>query len=194
MRTGQVIRKTKETDIELELNLDGTGKYDISTGVGFFDHMMELFTRHGLFDIKLKVKGDTYIDCHHSVEDAGIALGKAFKEALGDMKGIKRYGSFYLPMDETLTLSSLDISGRSYLHMDPIPDKRVGDMESEMVKEFFWGFVRNAGITLHIKLIHGENTHHIIESIFKGVARALDQAVAIDERTIGEIPSTKGVI
>lgn len=194
MRNGQVVRKTKETDIELELNLDGTGKYDVSTGVGFFDHMMELFTRHGLFDIKLKVKGDTYIDCHHSVEDAGIALGKAFKEALGDMKGIKRYGSFYLPMDETLTLSSLDISGRSYLHMDPIPDKRVGDMESEMVKEFFWGFVRNAGITLHIKLIHGENTHHIIESIFKGVARALDQATSIDERTIGEIPSTKGVI
>lgn len=194
MRTGQVIRKTKETDIELELNLDGTGKYDVSTGVGFFDHMMELFTRHGLFDIKLKVKGDTYIDCHHTVEDTGIALGKAFKEALGDMKGIKRYGSFYLPMDETLTLSSLDISGRPYLHMDSIPDKRVGDMESEMVKEFFWGFVRNAGITLHIKLIHGENTHHIIESIFKGVARALDQATSIDERTIGVIPSTKGVI
>ncbi|ADO84458.1 imidazoleglycerol-phosphate dehydratase HisB [Ilyobacter polytropus] len=194
MRTGQVMRNTKETNIELELNLDGTGKYDISTGVGFFDHMMELFTRHGLFDIKLKVKGDTYIDCHHSVEDAGIALGKAFKDALGDMKGIKRYGSFYLPMDETLTLSAVDISGRSYLYMDPIPDKRVGDMESEMVKEFFWGFVRNAGITLHIKLIHGENTHHIIESIFKGVARALDQAVTIDSRTIGEIPSTKGVI
>lgn len=194
MRTGQVMRNTKETNIELELNLDGTGKYDISTGVGFFDHMMELFTRHGLFDIKLKVKGDTYIDCHHSVEDAGIALGKAFKDALGDMKGIKRYGSFYLPMDETLTLSAVDISGRAYLYMDPIPDKRVGDMESEMVKEFFWGFVRNAGITLHIKLIHGENTHHIIESIFKGVARALDQAVTIDSRTIGEIPSTKGVI
>ena len=188
------MRNTKETNIELELNLDGTGKYDISTGVGFFDHMMELFTRHGLFDIKLKVKGDTYIDCHHSVEDAGIALGKAFKDALGDMKGIKRYGSFYLPMDETLTLSAVDISGRAYLYMDPIPDKRVGDMESEMVKEFFWGFVRNAGITLHIKLIHGENTHHIIESIFKGVARALDQAVTIDSRTIGEIPSTKGVI
>ena len=194
MRTGQVIRNTKETNIELELNLDGTGKYDISTGVGFFDHMMILFTRHGLFDIKLKVEGDTYIDCHHSVEDAGIALGKAFKDALGDMKGIKRYGSFYLPMDETLTLSAVDISGRSFLHMDPIPDKRVGDMESEMVKEFFWAFVRNAGITLHIKLIHGENTHHIIESIFKGVARALDQAVTIDDRIIGEIPSTKGVI
>ncbi|WP_324291959.1 imidazoleglycerol-phosphate dehydratase HisB [uncultured Ilyobacter sp.] len=194
MRTGQVMRNTKETNIELELNLDGTGKYDISTGVGFFDHMMELFTRHGLFDIKLKVKGDTYIDCHHSVEDAGIALGKAFKDALGDMKGIKRYGSFYLPMDETLTLSAVDISGRAFLYMDPIPDKRVGDMESEMVKEFFWGFVRNAGITLHIKLIHGENTHHIIESIFKGVARALDQAVTIDDRIIGEIPSTKGVI
>jgi len=194
VRTGQVMRNTKETNIELDLNLDGTGKYDISTGVGFFDHMMELFTRHGLFDIRLKVKGDTYIDCHHSVEDAGIALGKAFKDALGDMKGIKRYGSFYLPMDETLTLSAVDISGRAFLHMDPIPDKRVGDMESEMVKEFFWGFVRNAGITLHIKLIHGENTHHIIESIFKGVARALDQAVTIDDRIIGEIPSTKGVI
>ncbi len=194
MRKSSIKRKTRETDIELELNLDGEGKYEISTGVGFFDHMMELFTRHGLFDIKLKVEGDTYIDCHHSVEDAGIVLGKAFKEALGDMKGIVRYGSFYLPMDEALTLTALDISGRPYLYMDPIPDKRVGDMESEMVKEFFWAFVRNAQITLHIKVIHGENTHHIIESIFKGVARALDQAVAIDKRIEGKIPSTKGVI
>ena len=194
MRKSTIKRKTKETDIDLELNLDGTGKYEISTGVGFFDHMMELFTRHGLFDIKLKVKGDTYIDCHHSVEDAGIVLGRAFREALGDMKGIKRYGNFYLPMDETLILAATDISGRAYLHMDPIPDKRVGDMESEMVKEFFWAFVRNAQITLHIKLIHGDNTHHIIESIFKGVARALDQAVTIDERIKGEIPSTKGVM
>ncbi len=194
MRKASTKRITNETNIELDLNLDGTGKYEISTGIGFFDHMMELFTRHGLFDIKLKVKGDTYIDCHHSIEDTGIVLGKAFKEALGDMKGIKRYGSFYLPMDETLTLTALDISGRAYLHMDPIPDKRVGDMESEMVKEFFWAFVRSAQITLHIKLIHGDNTHHIIESIFKGVARALDSAVTIDQRVKGEIPSTKGVI
>lgn len=194
MRKASTKRITNETNIELDLNLDGTGKYEISTGIGFFDHMMELFTRHGLFDIKLKVKGDTYIDCHHSVEDTGIVLGKAFKEALGDMKGIKRYGSFYLPMDETLTLTALDISGRAYLHMDPIPDKRVGDMESEMVKEFFWAFVRSAQITLHIKLIHGDNTHHIIESIFKGVARALDSAITIDQRVKGEIPSTKGVI
>lgn len=194
MRKASTKRITNETNIELDLNLDGTGKYEISTGIGFFDHMMELFTRHGLFDIKLKVKGDTYIDCHHSIEDTGIVLGKAFKEALGDMKGIKRYGSFYLPMDETLTLTALDISGRAYLHMDPIPDKRVGDMESEMVKEFFWAFVRSAQITLHIKLIHGDNTHHIIESIFKGVARALDSAITIDQRVKGEIPSTKGVI
>lgn len=194
MRKASIKRTTNETDIELDLNLDGNGKYEILTGIGFFDHMMELFTRHGLFDIKLKVKGDTYIDCHHSIEDTGIVLGMAFKEALGDMKGIKRYGSFYLPMDETLTLTALDISGRAYLHMDPIPDKRVGDMESEMVKEFFWAFVRSAQITLHIKLIHGDNTHHIIESIFKGVARALDSATTIDERTKGEIPSTKGVI
>ncbi len=195
MRKGEVIRTTKETDISLKLDLDGTGKSEIDTGVGFLDHMLTLFSRHGRFDLYVKCTGDTYVDFHHTVEDVGIALGDAFKEALGDMKGIIRYGSFALPMDETLILSAIDISGRVHLNYDvDIKADKVGDFDTELCKEFFLGFVRHAVITLHIVKMAGENAHHIIEGIFKSVARSLAQAVSIDEAYKDEIPSTKGVI
>nr|WP_316624032.1 imidazoleglycerol-phosphate dehydratase HisB [uncultured Ruminococcus sp.] len=195
MRTAEIKRTTKETDIALTLDLDGTGKSEINSGVGFLDHMLTLFAKHGRFDLTLTCNGDTYVDDHHSVEDIGIALGQAFDMALGDKRGIVRYGSFILPMDETLILSAVDISGRSYLNYDlHIPTDKVGTFDTELTEEFFWGFVRNANLTLHIKQLEGKNSHHIIEGAFKCVARTMKQAVAIDPRFFDEIPSTKGVL
>ena len=195
MRTAEIKRTTKETDIALTLDLDGTGKSEINSGVGFLDHMLTLFAKHGRFDLTLTCSGDTYVDDHHSVEDIGIALGQAFDMALGDKRGIVRYGSFILPMDETLILSAVDISGRSYLNYDlHIPTDKVGTFDTELTEEFFWGFVRNANLTLHIKQLEGKNSHHIIEGAFKCVARTMKQAVAIDPRFFDEIPSTKGVL
>ena len=193
MRTAEIIRKTAETDITLTLSLDGEGKSQISTGCGFLDHMLTLFSKHSRFDLNLNCKGDTEVDYHHTAEDIGIALGSAFGEALGDKKGIIRYGDMLLPMDEALILTAVDISGRSYLNYDvSIPTEKVGDFE--LVEEFWFGFIRNAGITLHIKQISGSNSHHIIEGIFKSAARSLKKAVAIDKDFENDIPSTKGVI
>ena len=195
MRVAEIKRKTNETDIYLKLNIDGTGERKIDTGVGFFDHMLDLFAKHGLFDLTVECKGDTYVDAHHTVEDVGIALGEAFKSALGDKKGIKRYGSFYLPMDETLALTAVDLGGRVYLHFEAdFPNLMLGTMASELVKEFFFGFVRGSNMNLHMKLIHGENSHHIAEAFFKGFGRAMDEATQIDARMQNSIPSTKGVI
>lgn len=196
MRQVSVNRKTNETKISLKLNLDGRGILEKhSSGVGFLDHMLELFARHGRFDISLACEGDTWVDAHHSVEDIGITLGNAFKEALGDCKGISRYGSFLLPMDETLIMIAVDISGRAYLAYDvDIPSQKVGDFDTELVEEFMLGFVRSLGVTLHIRQLAGTNSHHIIEGIFKGLGRALLQAVAIDENFSEEIPSTKGIL
>jgi len=195
VRTSQIKRKTNETDIDIKLNIDGSGKRNIDTGVGFFDHMLDLFAKHGLFDLDVSCKGDTYIDAHHTVEDIGIALGEAFKEALGNKGGINRYGSFYLPMDETLALVAVDLGGRVYLHFEgEFKSPMLGNMASELVKEFFFGFVRGSNMNLHLKLIHGENSHHIAEAFFKGFGRAMDIATAIDPRLAGSIPSTKGVI
>ena len=195
MRTAQITRTTKETDIRLTLNLDGTGKSEIHSGVGFLDHMLTLFAKHGRFDLELTCNGDTEVDDHHSVEDIGIALGQAFEQALGDKRGIVRYGSFILPMDETLILSAVDISGRSYLDFDlQIPTQKVGTFDTELAEEFFLGFVRNANLTLHLKQLEGKNSHHIIEGTFKSFGRTMKQAVAIDEAFRDEIPSTKGVL
>ena len=195
MRKAEIKRKTKETDIELCLDLDGTGMSKIFTGVGFLDHMLTLFAKHGSFDLDIACKGDTYVDAHHSTEDIGIVLGQAFKEALGDKAGIRRYGSMILPMDEALILSSVDISGRSYLGYElDIPAYKVGNFDTELVKEFFIAFTRNAQITLHIRQLSGENSHHIIEGAFKSVSRSLKEAVSIDEALCGQVPSTKGVL
>ena len=195
MRKSEINRKTAETDISLKLDIDGMGENKIDTGCGFLDHMLTLFSRHGGFDLELKCIGDTNVDYHHTVEDIGIVLGKAFAEALGEMRGIKRYGSFILPMDESLILSAVDISGRSYLGFKlNIPTQRVGDLDTELVREFFEAFVRNANITLHISQLEGYNSHHIIEGAFKSVARSLKEAVAIEERFKNQIPSTKGVL
>ena len=195
MRIAEINRKTAETDISLTLDLDGTGKSEINSGVGFLDHMLTLFARHGRFDLDLVCDGDTYVDDHHSVEDIGIALGQAFEQALGDKRGITRYGSFILPMDESLILTAVDISGRAYLNYDlHIPTEKVGTFDTELTEEFFLGFVRNANMTLHLKQLEGKNSHHIIEGAFKSVARTLKQAVAIEERFKDEIPSTKGVL
>lgn len=195
MRTAEINRKTNETDIKLSLDLDGTGKSEINSGVGFLDHMLTLFARHGRFDLKLSCDGDTYVDDHHSVEDIGIALGQAFAQALADKRGIIRYGSFILPMDETLILAAVDISGRSYLNFDlHIPTQKVGAFDTELCEEFFLGFVRNSDMTMHLKQLEGKNSHHIIEGTFKCVARALRQAVSVDEAFKDEIPSTKGVL
>ena len=195
MRTAEINRKTNETDIRLSLNLDGTGKSEIHSGVGFLDHMLTLFARHGRFDLTLTCDGDTYVDDHHSVEDIGIALGQAFEKALGDKRGIIRYGSFILPMDETLILCAVDISGRSYLNFDlHIPTEKVGAFDTELAEEFFLGFVRNANLTLHIKQLEGKNSHHIIEGTFKAFGRTMKQAAAVDEDFRDEIPSTKGVL
>lgn len=193
-RNAKVERKTKETDIILELNLDGTGKGIIETGVGFFNHMLDNFVRHGFFDLNLITNGDLHVDSHHTVEDTGIVLGQAIRNALGDKKGIKRYGNAMIPMDETLVLCALDLSGRPYLVFDlPLTAEKVGYMETELVKEFFYAVSYSAGMNLHIKLIHGSNNHHIIEAAFKAFAKALDQAVQYDER-IEDVLSTKGTV
>ena len=195
MRTAEVYRKTAETDIALTLNLDGTGKSEIASGVGFLDHMLTLFAKHGRFDLTLKCVGDTQVDGHHSVEDVGIALGQAFTQALGEKRGITRYGSCILPMDEALILTAVDLSGRTYLDFDlRIPTARVGDFDTELVEEFFYAFVRNCPCALHLRKMAGKNSHHIIEGAFKSTARSLRAAVAIEERFKDEIPSTKGVL
>ena len=195
MRTASITRNTAETQISLALNLDGSGKSEVNSGCGFLDHMLTLFARHGRFDLTLTCKGDTYVDDHHSVEDIGIALGKAFSEALGDKKGIVRYGSMMLPMDESLILTAVDLSGRALLCYDlQIPTAKVGSFDTELVEEFLWAFVRNASCTLHVKQLAGSNSHHIIEGAFKAAARALREAVAIDQARADELPSTKGVL
>jgi imidazoleglycerol-phosphate dehydratase len=194
-RIAKITRRTTETDITLTLNLDGTGQYEVDTGAGFLDHMLELFARHGRFDLAVSCKGDTRVDFHHTAEDVGICLGKAFAEALGEHRGIVRYGSFLLPMDEALVQVAVDLSGRASLNCDlSIPTPRVGDFDTELVEEFFLAFTRSAGATAHILQLAGTNSHHIIEAAFKGLARALTQACAIDPRAAGEIPSTKGII
>lgn len=195
MRTATVKRDTAETQIELSLNLDGMGTADISIPCGFLTHMLTLFARHGGFDITVKATGDTFVDDHHLVEDLGICLGKAFKEALGDMRGIVRYGSMLLPMDEALIETAVDISGRPYLSYKlDIPTEKVGQFDTELIEEFFISFTRNADITLHIISRDGKNSHHIIEGAFKSVARTLRQAVAVDSRFSDQVPSTKGVL
>ena len=195
MRKSDISRKTAETNIELSLTLDGTGVSKIDTGCGFFDHMLTLFASHGRFDLSVKCVGDTGVDYHHSVEDIGICLGKAFSESLGDCKGIKRYGNMMLPMDESLVLCALDVSGRAYLKYGlDIQSEKIGDFDTELIEEFFVAFVRNANITLHVKQLDGTNAHHIAEAAFKSFARALRQAVEIDEKAKNEIPSTKGVL
>ncbi len=193
MRTATVARTTKETDISVTLSLDGTGLAEISTGVGFFDHMLDQIARHALMDMSVAAKGDLHIDDHHTVEDVGIALGQAFRQALGDMKGITRYADVHLPMDETLTRVALDISGRPFLvFRTQFSATKIGTFDTELVREFFQAFAMNAGITLHVETLYGANNHHIAESCFKGLARALRAAVSQDARQSGRIPSTKG--
>ena len=195
MRQAEILRKTGETDIRVFLELDGDGQCSIDTGVGFLDHMLELFARHGRFNLEVSCKGDTRVDDHHSVEDIGIALGQAFDKALGDRKGIVRYGSMILPMDETLVLSAADLSGRGLLVYDlRIPTEKVGTFDTELTEEFFRALAHNARCTLHIRQLAGSNSHHIIEGAFKSVARSLRTAVKIDPECAGEIPSTKGVL
>jgi imidazoleglycerol-phosphate dehydratase len=195
MRQAEIIRKTGETDIRIELELDGKGTCRINTGVGFLDHMLELFARHGRFNLQVACKGDTRVDDHHSTEDIGIALGQAFDRALGDRKGITRYGSMLLPMDESLIESAVDISGRGMLVYGlDIPTEKVGTFDTELAEDFFQAFAQNARCTLHIRQLAGRNSHHIIEGAFKSVARSLRKAAKIDPDTAGEIPSTKGVL
>lgn len=194
MRTASIKRKTSETDIAVTLNLDGTGRADIETGIGFLDHMLKSFAKHGFFDLTVNVKGDLYVDCHHTIEDTGIVLGETIKEALGDKKSIKRYGSMLLPMDETLVLCAIDLSGRPYLNFKgEFTTDRVGDFDTEMVREFFYAVSYSAGMNLHIKQLDGDNNHHIIEAMFKAFAKALDEAVSIDPRII-DVLSTKGAL
>ena len=195
MRCSEIARKTAETDVFVSLSLDGTGCADIDTGCGFLDHMLTLFARHGLFDLKVTCKGDTYVDFHHTVEDIGITLGRAFSDAMGDKKGIRRYGDTVLPMDESLVLSAVDISGRAYLGFDlPLPTEKVGDFDTELVREFWFAFVRTCACTLHIRKLAGENSHHIIEGAFKSTARSLAEAVSINSRLPDAVPSTQGVL
>ena len=195
MRTASITRDTKETQITLALDLDGTGKAEIATGCGFLDHMLTLFARHGDFDLTVTCHGDTDVDYHHSVEDIGICLGKAFTDALGDKRGITRYGQYLLPMDETLVLCACDLSGRDYLGWAvDLPAAKVGDFDTELAKEFWLAFVRNCPASIHIRKMAGENTHHILEAVFKGMGRTLKMAVAPDEKHKDEIPSTKGVL
>lgn len=195
MRLSAIHRETKETQIQLALALDGTGKADIDTGCGFLDHMLELFARHGDFDLTVNCHGDIRVDYHHTAEDIGICLGKAFEEALGDKRGIFRYGQFLLPMDETLVLCAADLSGRDYLGWNvTLPAVKVGDFDTELAQEFWLGFVRNCPSTIHVRMLAGENTHHILEAVFKGLGRTLKAAVALDPKHAGEIPSTKGVL
>src|SRR5215210_7116001 len=195
MRKASIKRKTKETDVEVEIDLDGEGRASVATGIGFFDHMLDLLARHSRIDIAVKAKGDLHIDQHHTTEDVGIALGQAVKQALGDMKGITRYADVHVPMDESLTRVVIDISGRPFLvfKAEFVRDK-VGTFDTELVQEWFQAFAMNAGVTLHVTTLYGSNDHHISESCFKGLARALRTAVAIDPRAAGEIPSTKGTL
>ena len=195
MRTSTVNRKTAETDVSLTLNLDGSGVSAVDSGCGFLDHMLTLFSRHGGFDLTLTCKGDTYVDDHHTVEDIGICLGKALAEALGDKRGIKRYGDRILPMDETLILSAVDISGRGGCFLDlSIPTEKVGTFDTQLCEEFFIALAQNGGLTLHIRQLAGRNSHHIIEGVFKSVARSLGEAVSIDGKNADRIPSTKGLL
>lgn len=194
-RIASIKRDTLETKISLELSLDGTGRYDIATGCGFLDHMLTLFARHGRFDLTVRCEGDLHVDAHHTTEDIGIALGEAFSEALGDKRGITRYADIILPMDETLILAAVDVSGRSHLTYEvALPTERVGDFDTELAREFWLGFVRTADVTLHLRELSGDNSHHILEACFKAVARVLSRAVSIDDRFANEIPSTKGVL
>jgi len=193
MRRATITRTTAETDIRLALDLDGSGRVEIATGVGFFDHMLTLLGRHALFDLKVEANGDTHIDDHHTVEDVGIALGKAFAQAIGDKKGIARYAAIHMPMDETLTRVAIDVSGRPVLVFKvDFPRDKIGDFDCDLVREFFQAFAMNAGITLHVETLYGENAHHVAESCFKGLARALRVAFSIDPAAATEIPSTKG--
>ena len=194
-RKGKVSRKTKETSINVEVNIDGKGKYQIDTGIGFLDHMLEQLSKHSLIDLKVKAKGDTHIDLHHTTEDTGIAIGEAIKKAAGNRKGIKRYATTNIPMDETLTRVSLDISNRPYLIWNvDLKVEKLGEMDTELFKEWFQAFTQSAGITLHVENIYGENSHHKIESCFKALARSLKEALEIDKRIKNSIPSTKGTI
>jgi len=193
MRSATIRRKTKETEIEVAVNLDGSGAVNIATGIGFFDHMLDLLARHSRIDMTVKAVGDLHIDFHHTTEDVGIALGQAVRQALGDMAGITRYASIHMPMDETLTRVVIDVSGRPMLVFRPaFPRDKIGEFDTELVREWFNAFAMNAGITLHVETLYGDNSHHIAESCFKGLARALRAAVAIDPRNQGEVPSTKG--
>ena len=195
MREAKVVRKTTETDISVEVNVDGTGKYDVETGIGFLDHMLEIFSRHGLFDLTICAKGDLHIDFHHTTEDTGIAIGEAFHKALGDRRGIRRYASAIIPMDETLSRVSIDVSDRPYLIWNVDFSKpKLGEMDTELFKEWFQAFAQNARITLHVETIYGENNHHIVESCFKALARALRDAMETDPRAADSIPSTKGTL
>lgn len=195
MRMGTISRKTSETSIDVELNLDGTGVYEVSTGIGFLDHMLEQLSRHSLIDLKVKAVGDLHIDQHHTTEDTGLAIGEALARALGDKKGITRYGTAYAPMDETLTRCSLDISGRPWLVFKAkLGTPRLGEWDTELIEHWFQSFAQTAGITLHVENLYGQNNHHIVESCFKALARALRQAVEIDPRKADSIPSTKGTL
>jgi imidazoleglycerol-phosphate dehydratase len=195
MREASVSRRTAETDVAVAVALDGTGKAEISTGIGFLDHMLELLARHALIDLTVRVTGDLQVDQHHTTEDAGIALGQAVAQALGDKKGIARYACIHLPMDETLSRVALDLSGRPFLvFRTAFPTEKVGAFDTELVREFFQAFAMNAGVTLHVETLYGENSHHIAESCFKGLARALRHAVAVDPREAGRVPSTKGTL
>lgn len=193
MRTAKIVRKTNETDVSVDINIDGTGAYDVQTGIGFFDHMLEQLSRHSLIDMTVRAVGDLHIDAHHTSEDVGIALGQAFRQGLGDMRGITRYASLDLPMDETLTRAAIDVSGRPYLiwKVNFTRDK-LGDYDTELFREFFMAFAQNAEITMHIENLYGENNHHIAETCFKAVARVLRQAAAIDPRAAQALPTTKG--
>jgi imidazoleglycerol-phosphate dehydratase len=195
MRTATVGRKTRETEIAVSLDLDGSGDCDIETGIGFLDHMLESFGRHSMMDLKVRAEGDLHIDFHHTTEDTGIVIGQAVKKALGDFAGITRFGNALIPMDETLTRVAIDVSNRPYLVWKvKIPTAKLGDMDTELFKEWFQAFAQNAGITLHVENLYGENSHHIVESCFKGLARALRQAVTPDERLEGDVASTKGTL
>lgn len=195
MRNVKIKRETEETKISLSLEIDGNGDYQCDTGSGFMDHMMNLFARHGMFDLKIQCEGDTDVDYHHSVEDIGICLGRAFREVLGDKIGIKRYGDIVLPMDEALIMAAVDVSGRGGAYVDMnIPTEKVGSFDTELCKEFYIAFAREAGVTLHVRQLAGENSHHIIEGSFKAVARVMREACSIDERGKGVLPSTKGML
>ena len=195
MRSATIERKTRETEIYLKLIVDGSGECEVETGVGFLDHMLELFAKHGSFDLSIKCKGDLNVDMHHTVEDIGIVLGKAFAESIGNCAGIYRYGDIILPMDEALILSAVDCGGRSYLGYDiNIPTEKVGEFDTELIKEFFVAFASNSKMNIHLKMLSGENSHHIIEGIFKSFSRALKKALKVDPDSSGAIPSTKGAI